>query len=1262
VVAKYGSRVRFVTFAEVEKRLNRHLLAGHPLRAANGQDNGVRVLDVNNDGFMDVVIANEKERRTRIWSPENHTWIETGFPVPLIHVDGDEHRTETGVRFGVFQPKGQASFVINNNESHGVWHFENNAWELASESLDGLNLDGPVHTAQQGRDRGVRLIDLDSDGICELIVGNESQSGAFEWQASSASWARLPFSLPAKTQIVTSEGRDAGLRFADVDEDGHLDVLFSNATRYSLHLFRDLMDGWSRVAINGARGSDTGTQSIGPEILVFVRADGSNNGAWIKQRHVWVQNEDVGKDTARVSFTRLLDNADAPPRSPQESLQSIAVRPGFRVELMASEPMVMDPVNMEWGPDGKLWVVEMADYPLGLDGKGKPGGRVRFLEDRDGDGQYDHSTLFLDEISFPTSVLPWGKGVLVTAAPDLFYAEDTNGDGLSDHREALYRGFGTWNQQHLVNGLRWGLDNWVAIANGDSGGSVRSLRNGDTIDISGRDLRVRPDQGLIEAQNGQSQYSRERDDWGNWFSCNNPNQGWHYALLDHYTRRNPHVAPPNPRVDLAADRRVYPGGRILTHCFLPLPPLENAAGAFTSACGITVYRDELFGKHFRNNTFTSEPIHNAIHRRVLVPDGVTFKSHRAPGEEHREFLSASDPWFRPTTIRTAPDGTLWFADMYRIVLEHPEWIEDELEKTLDLRAGHDRGRLYRVVPVDQKPRRIPRLDQLSTESLVAALDSPSGWQRDTAHRMLVRRGDAAALVPLRTLVRTTHRSMALARLHALCVLDGLDGLTPELAIHALHDTHPGVRRHALRVSETMLETFPHVAEAALSLLDDLDPHVQLQLAYSLGEWNDPRAGQALGRLALRHHGDRFLMAAVVSSSLPQIDAMVGAIRHQDESSARHEALVGILPVTLATAGQHAAPLGHILDLIGKPQKNGDLAAWQFEFLERFVNTLSNRNSSIRKLHDDSHAQLKPQIASLRTVFESARKLAKSPEASIEHRARAARVLGRGFENHSQDVETVAGFLNPQTPVKLQLSLVRTLNRLSDARIPELLLENWPEHTPQVRGAVLDALLSRDPWTQDLFKKMQSQPSLSTAFDASRRAALLSKLPEEMRAKAEEIFGGAVTTNRDEIVKQYHGVHDVSGDSKRGKAIFETVCSRCHRFNDVGKPIAPDLATLANKTTDTLLAAILDPNRAVEDKYVQYVAITIDGRALTGLIANESGNSITLLNAEAQEEVILRKDLLSLQNSGLSQMPEGLEKDLDEQKLADLITYILSERS
>ncbi|MEX0977259.1 MAG: PVC-type heme-binding CxxCH protein, partial [Pirellulales bacterium] len=524
--------------------------------------------------------------------------------------------------------------------------------------------------------------------------------------------------------------------------------------------------------------------------------------------------------------------------------------------------LVADPIAMAWGPDGRLWVVEMGDYPRGVDGKGGHGGRVRYLEDVDEDGKYDKSFVFLDDLGFPNGVTPWRDGVIVTVAPDVIYAEDTDGDGKADKREVLYSGFLQGNPQHRTSGFKWGMDGWLYGAHGDSvGGKIKLHKRNEVANANNRDYRIRPDEGLLDPQSGETQYGRNPDDWGNWFGNSNSNPMYQFVLADHYLRRNELVAAANGKVDVpeqAGAAEVFPRSRTIAR-YNDL----YAANRFTSANSTIVYRDDLFGPAFEGNAFVSEPVHNLVHREVMRPEGLTFKSRRALDERDSEFLASADNWFRPAALATGPDGALWVADMYRQTIEHPEWIPMTVQKQIDLRAGSDMGRIYRVYPIGTRPRKISNLKRLSTVDLAAAIDSPSGWQRDMVQQMLLWRADKAAVGPLAKLAAGSKRPIT--RAQALWTLELLGAAKSEQIAKALQDPHPGVRRHAVQIAEAHLADSPQLGDALLALAGDADVQLQLQRAYSLGEWKDPRAGTALGELALRFRDDRFMTAALLSS-------------------------------------------------------------------------------------------------------------------------------------------------------------------------------------------------------------------------------------------------------------------------------------------------------------------------------------------------------------------------------------------------------------
>ena len=866
----YGGAIKFLNFAEYHQQLTENLLAGQPLRSAQGQDNGVRLIDLNHDGFLDVVIGNSALQLTRLWDPATLSWKESTMPVPIVESDSAGNQHPTGVQFFITQKNQHASMLVRNERVSGVWHFQEGQWIKDPTMLNGLELNGqPILTVKNNQDQGVRLRDLNGDGQCELVTGNQN-GPVYEWDRGNEEWRMLPFGLPAATRIVSDEGADAGFRFVDIDEDGRLDVLFSNDKDYSLNLFESMRTGWSRLAQRGKRPEQTG---IPP-----VVSHGTNQGAWFSQRHMWVQNEGTSAlpDLVdRRSFEDLLGKVALEPRSPQASLAAIEVPSEYQVELVVAEPLVQDPVAFDWGPDGRLWVVEMADYPLGLDDRGKPGGRIRVLADTTGDGNYDDSTLFADGLSFPTDVMVWREGILVTAAPNVWYLKDMDQDGLCDHREILFTGFGEGNQQHRVNGLRWGLDNWVHLANGDSGGQIRSVKTEQTIDINGRDLKIRPDSGTLLATTGQTQHGRCRDDWGNWWGSNNSNPMMQFILEARYFNRNPYVRPPS----LSLNHRdgqwgLFPISRIVSHYSGYQPPSSGQPSQFTSACGTEVYRDVLLGEKTSGNLFVSEPVHNLIHRRAINEDGLRRVPTKPTEEQGSEFLRSRDSWFRPTTIRTGPDGCLWVADMYRLVIEHPEWIDDQTEQTLDLRAGHERGRIYRIVPKNKPPRNAPILVDKNAERLIEALADENGTIRDQAHRLLLWTSDSDADRLLASTYSTSQHP--LQRLTSLCILSGRGSLTPSVMLKALRDEHPSLRRHAIRLTEQWTDAktgpkanTPFVPQLLSALADvyerETDPQVILQLACSLGEFDHFLAEKLLAEILLDHHDNPYLTAATLSS-------------------------------------------------------------------------------------------------------------------------------------------------------------------------------------------------------------------------------------------------------------------------------------------------------------------------------------------------------------------------------------------------------------
>ncbi len=933
------------------------------------------------------------------------------------------------------------------------------------------------------------------------------------------------------------------------------------------------------------------------------------------------------------------------PQSPQQSQTAIRLRPGLVAELVASEPLLTSPVAIDFGPDGRLWVAEMFDYPTGPHGDFRPGGRVRVLKDSDGDGRYDTATVFLDNIPFPTGITVWRNGVLVCAAPDILYAEDTDGDGRADVVKKLYSGFGTDNYQARVNSLEYGLDGWIHGSCGIFGGTITNFK-GESFRLGNRDFRMKPDTGELEPASGRTQQGRPRDDWGDWFGCDNTQLAWHYPLADRYLRRNPYATSRTLTTYLPSgpDRdRLFPANPHMQLFRLSGPP-----GLPTAVCGLGVYRDDLLGPEFTGDLFACEPVNLLIHRLKLTPRGSTFAGHRAPGEETSEFLASTDPWFRPVQARTGPDGCLWVVDMYRFVIEHPRWIPPEDLAKLDVRAGSAMGRLYRIRPQDREPRPIPRLDKLDTAGLVAALDSPNGWQRDLATQMLLWRDAKDAAPALAKLAATSARPEA--RLHALCALDGLGALTSEQVRNALADAHPGVRRHGARLAERFLAADDSLGLKLATLINDPDAQVRLQTACSLGAWKDASAGQVLAKLALRDPDDTILQAAVLSSvhagNIATLLRGVYAVGSDRPPPAR--LLRQLLAVAVALNERQALP--QIVRDLTEP-RGGRYAPWQMAALAAVLDALEQRGRSRETLFD---ADARARIGKL---MEQAREVAGDAKAEESARFAAVPLLGREPEQRSADIAVLGRLLTPQSPAALQAAAANALGRLPDESASTALLAGWASYSPALKSQTLDLVLSHGPGPQRLLRAIDQGTAPAAQIDAPRRQRLLTHANAEVRERAAKLFATSGNQDRQKVLRDYADVTTLAGDATRGKAVFAKACSICHQLNGVGTAVGPDLAALQNKSPNYLLQEILDPNRNVDSRYVEYRATTKAGRTFAGLLAGETATSVTLRAQEGREEVLSRTDLEELSSTGRSLMPEGMEKDLSKQDLADLLAYL-----
>jgi putative membrane-bound dehydrogenase-like protein len=940
------------------------------------------------------------------------------------------------------------------------------------------------------------------------------------------------------------------------------------------------------------------------------------------------------------------------PLSPAESLAHFQVEAGLAIELVACEPAVIDPIAIRFDEDGRLWVVEMRDYPHGPPAGEKPLSTIRVLTDEDGDGRYERSRVFADRLLFPTGLQLWRQGVIVTLAGQVVYLKDNDGDGRADQEQEWFRGFVAENPQLRANHPRFGLDNRVTIANGLRGGSIVDPRRPEQkpLSISGMDFCFDPRTGDCEAVSGNGQFGLAFDDFGNRFVCNNRAPLEHVVLENRYLARNPFLAVQGVLAHVAAEGEQ-------SHVF----PLTSAwttsnlhSGQFTAACGVEIYRGNALGAEYLGNAFVCEPTGSLVHREVLAAEGVSFTS--KPPHAGKEFLATPDAWFRPVNLEIGPDGALYVVDMYRAVIEHPQFMPSELQKRPDLRLGDDRGRIYRIVPAAARPKRIkPHLSAAPTKELVELLRHKNAWWRETAARLLFERQDRAARVALEAVAK--NETQPVARVHALWTLAGLDILSPEVIEAALADAHPKVREQAVALAERQLHANPALRQKLIALATDRDARVRFRVALALGGLPSGDVVAPLVAIALEQTEEMWTRQAVASATpqhaAPVLLATLESPRLHGKITAGQRSLVRELAMVVGSRrelSEIAAVLTKVCDPSGTPSDAANESA-----LLGLALGIERRGGTLADLAERLPEDLTAVKIRSQAVFDRAADEALDERLDEDVRAQKIDLLKHA---RSERARTVLVRIVSKDPS--QILRTRAAGALAAAPGDEVgpaLVECFPSQTPAVRRAILDALLAQPSRAQLLLAAIESNQIARTELDAARETRLLKHADPAVRGRAAKLLTKVLPAERKLVLEQYRSALALRSDPRAGKELFRKHCSTCHHIGDVGVDVAPDISDSRVKTCEQLLVDILNPNQAIDNNYMSYTVVTHDGNVHTGIIAAETASSITLRQPEDKRIDVLRTDIDTLKSNGVSLMPEGLEKSLSQQELADVISFV-----
>ena len=971
------------------------------------------------------------------------------------------------------------------------------------------------------------------------------------------------------------------------------------------------------------------------------------------------------KPSAEEISKKIDELASQMPRLPsstaEQSRKQMELHSEFEVQIVATEPLIRDPGAIDIDEDGKMYVCELPEYNA-YAAKEDPGqkGAIKQLLDTDGDGRYDKATTFLSDIPYPTAVLCWDGGVFIGAAPNIHYAKDTDGDGVADESKVVLSGFGSdlAGEAHL-NSFRWGPDNRIHLSTNLSGGDVKPHEGGkEAISVRGRGIIFDPrNPADFELTSGGGQHGMSMDNWGRKFVCQNSVPAETLMYDDRYLARNPVMQATKAAVSIAPDGKFTHLFRISkgepwrelrtmlrrTKQFRGSDEGGKPFGFFTGATGITIYRGDAWPKSMHGNLIVGDVANNLVYRAFFKTDGLNLIAERA--DEGQEFLASKDLWFRPVQFMNAPDGTLYVLDISRELIEGAAFLPPEFINHLDPVSGNDQGRIFRIAPKGFDSALTLNLSQWNTPELVDLLDHSNGWHRDTASRLIYTRQDLSAVAKLRQLVQ--QGKTANGRFLALYSLQGLGALDETSVLRCLQDDEPIIRWHALKTAESLCNQSPAILHTMNQMVSDPDIRVRYQLAFSIGQALAPSRNSTLTTLARKDIGNAWMRLAILSSLSKDADKVLSALATDDDFPSQPDGLAFLKDVC-SQIGIRNRP-HEISTVIGLMEKHTDLAS---PFLEALVS----------KVQGEQREQLLAFTSgktadALMKLVTSAVETAQNVE--LEPATRIQAIENLQLAEFRQVSELLDQLLDVRQPFEIKATAIDTLGEFTQQEVALILLSRWSMLGPTLRMRAAEVLLSRNVWTHELLQAVEQGRVRRGELDPARIVLLKTHPDETIAKRVNNLFANSGNAARATVLKDYQSALDSEGNSEQGKALFKKHCSACHRLENVGNQVGADLNGIRNRGMDAVLLNILDPNREVKPKYLTYVIVDFDGRSITGMIAEESANSITVQKPDGTSTTVLRSEIDLLKSTGLSFMPEGLEKQINKQQMADLLAYLNS---
>ena len=972
------------------------------------------------------------------------------------------------------------------------------------------------------------------------------------------------------------------------------------------------------------------------------------------------------------------------PAAAAESIEHLALPAGLEPRLYVAEPQIAKPIATTWDHRGRLWVAETVDYPNEMQRKGEGRDRIKICEDTDNDGTADKFTIFAEKLSIPTSMAFAGGGLVVHQAPDTLLLKDTDGDDKADVRQVLFTGWGTGDTHAGPSNLRYGFDNWLygivgyAGFNGEIGGEHHEFRQGI--------YRFRPDGSKLE------------------FLRNTNNNSWGVGISEEGLVFGS-TANGCPSVYLPIPYRYYEKVRGLqspgvlaniadSYRYFPVTDKVRQVdffGGFTAAAGHALYTARLLPKTYWNSVaFVAEPTGHLVATFALEKLGSDFKSHN-----EWNLLASDDEWTAPIAAEVGPDGAVWVSDWYNYIVQHnptPRGFQTGKGAAYETPLrDKTHGRIYRVLPTGAPAASTTtKLDPKDAPGLVAALGNDNLSWRLHAQRLLVERGNKDVVPALIGAIRDAKVDaigLAPAAIHALWTLQGLGALdgtnqaATDAAIAALGHASPGVRRNAVQVVPM---GNPKAVEAirAAGLLQDDEPLVRLAALLALADAPaSPLAAEAIvaalvdGKVggarwlpdaapaAAAANADGFLKALAARTfrdpAAPLITTMAGRVaEHMARGIApgsKADILVALAPADPGITDAVIAGLAR-----GWPK---DKPPTLDDETDRALVTL------LTKVSPGARAQLVGLAGrwGSKAIEAKAGEIAAAflQSAGDEKLAEAARIdaakrLVDFRPNDPAVVDALLAMITPRTSQGLAIGLVDAAGQSLAPAVGPAMVRKFAAMTPIVRNAAVLNLLARAEWTSAFLDGVDRGDVSLKQLTLPQTQALAVHPDSSIASRAKALIargGGLPDADRQKVIDEVAKVALHGGDPAKGKVAFSQQCAKCHTYGGEGGKVGPDLTGMGTHPREELLIHILDPSRSVEGNFVTYTLATNDGRVITGLLAAESKTAVELLDAEGKSFRVLREEIDEFSASKRSLMPEGFEKQLGAEGMADVLAFL-----